>query len=221
MVEQAHNLQNARLAAKLYGQGKAKNAVEVAFIKKIIGPGYAGLRAAAVCVIGAWLGGARERSLLSPSSWMSSGTPQEACADEFGSDLPDVEDALDELRALSPALADLVEVKGEAKQANDAIYLWQSFKEDVAEAVPKVATDTAKVVGNTLGTIGGGLAEGAAGAAGGLFSGFFKALPWWLIIGGIVALVGLGVALWFFLPRLSAASAGVGVAATKAAPLLL
>jgi hypothetical protein len=227
MVEQAHNVQNAKTAALTYGKGKAKSAAEVAFIKKIIGPGFAGLSAQTTCMLGAWLGGAPDKDDIhiwnALDYFDSRESARETCEREFGADadLPDVTHALAKLRSISPSLADLVEVKGAAKQANDAAYLWQTTKENAVKDTVKVVTDTAKDVGEVIGEVVGGVAGAVVGAQTGLLSGIFGALPWWLIVGGLVVLVGLGVALWFFLPRLTAASAGLGAAAGKAAPLLL
>jgi hypothetical protein len=131
MAEQAHNANNAMVGALSYGQGKVKTSEELAWFKKTIGPGYAGLSKEATCVLASWLEGnpARKTGKLLVFTvdlgYEGDGSAESHCEQALKTSVPTVAQALASLRAISPSLCDLVEVKGGSKKASEAAYLWE------------------------------------------------------------------------------------------------
>ncbi|MCB9739384.1 MAG: hypothetical protein H6747_08945 [Deltaproteobacteria bacterium] len=179
MSDNPTTLHNARSLEVKYGFGEVKSGAEAADFKSAMRE--AGLEDGSACVLTAWAGGApADKSWINPSGWFDKReTAEDACGRDFP-DVPDVEDALEELRSASPALAQLVEVKAGRKQRSEYRSLVENANQDAVKLgkdaivkVKEVLKDTADTAGDVLDA----------------------ALPWKLVIAIVVVLIAIG-AVW-------------------------
>jgi len=178
MIESPTTLNNVRNLETKYGFGKPLSSSEVADFKAAMRE--AGVDDAAACVVSAWLGGAPPGSMWSFFDKRESA--EDACGRDFLS-VPDVDDALEALRARSPALAQLVEVKAGKKQRSE----YKSLAANADQDAKQLAKDAAGQIKEVL--------KDVAETTGDVIS---AALPWKLVIALVVVLIVVG-SVWVYI----------------------